>query len=390
MKINMDSKLKSKFNAARRQFPVTEKGSGIIYLNAASTGPLCKPVKSALADFYNTTWYQNQNSDVPAFKALANIHKKGGKMIGANQNEVGFGFSTGFGLNIAAYGLPLKKGDEVLLSDIEFPANVYPWVGLKERGIKVKFIKSVDYKFDIDNFKKAISKKSRVLSLSFVQFFNGYKNDLKTIGKLCKDYGLYFVIDGIQGCGVEPVDVKKCNIDIFSAGAQKWMLSPQGAGLFYVKKELQSSLQRPWMSWLAVDWGLKFGDLFHYDKKPFDSAQQFELGTYPYSHVHAMSEAINLIDSLGVNNIRKYNYSLLDLLIGYIKTDKRYHIVSDIRTKHRSSIFSFGCKDVKKLHRMLIKAGIICVLREGAIRISVHLYNNQTDIKKLIAVLKKK
>ncbi|MFH2037022.1 MAG: aminotransferase class V-fold PLP-dependent enzyme, partial [Candidatus Zixiibacteriota bacterium] len=314
----MNNNLTKKFGAIRRQFPVADKSSGITYLNAASTGPLCKPVKAALVDFYNKCWYQNQNNDIPAFAALDNIRKIGAKMIGARAAEVGFGFSTGFGLNVAAYGLPLKRGDEVLLSDIEFPANVYPWVGLKVRGIKVKFIKSIDRKFDIDNFKKAISKKSRVLSLSFVQFFNGYKNDLKTIGEICKDHGLYFVVDGIQGCGAEPIDVDKCKIDIFSAGAQKWMLSPQGAGFFFVRKDLQNGLQMPWMSWLSVEWGLQFGDLFHYDKEPFDSARKFEMGTYPYSHVHAMSEALNLIDSVGVKNIQQHNHELIDILIEYI------------------------------------------------------------------------
>ncbi len=385
----MNSETDRKFAVVRKYFPVTQKKSGITYFNAASVGPLCRPVKEALDKFFEISVYSNKNTDIPAFADLDRIRKLGAKMIGARQGETGFGFHTNFGLNLAALGLPLKKGDEILLSDIEFPSNVYPWTALKERGIKIKFIKSVNRFFDIGNFEKAIGRKSKVLSLSFVQFFNGYKNDLKTIGEICKRRGLYFVVDGIQGCGVESIDVHKCHIDIFSAGGQKWLLSPQGTGIFYIKKELQDKLNSPWRSWLSVDWGLKFDDLFHYDKKPFDSARKFEMGTYAYSHVHAMAAALQLITSLGVKNIQRHNHILLDILIDFLKTGRRYKIVSNIEKKHRSSILSFTCDSVREVHRALIKSKIICVLREGAIRVSVHLYNDQSDIMRLISILKR-
>ena len=382
-----------KFKAVRKLFPVTGKSRGITYLNCASTGPLCKPVKKVLDDYYEANQYLDKNSDIAAFDDLAKIRKLGARMIGARADEIGFGFHTGYGLNIAAFGLPLKRGDEVLLSDIEFPSNVYPWLALRERGIKVKFIKSVNKRFDIDNFRKAIGvknrkrKKSKVLSLSFVQFFNGYKNDLTTIGQICKDNGLYFVVDGIQGCGVETVNVHRSQVDIFSAGAQKWQLTPQGAGLFYVRKDIQEKLITPFASWLSVDWNLNFTDLFHYDLPYFDSARRFEMGSYPYSHVHAMAAALDLIDSLGVKNIQRHNHQLLDILIDYLKSSPYYRVVSDLKNKHRSSILAFTCDDVKTVHKRLLGNKIICVQREGAIRISVHLFNNEADIKRLIAVL---
>lgn len=385
----MDSQTEKKFAIVRKYFPVTQKKSGITYLNAASVGPLCKPVKEALDRFYEISMYSNKNTDIPAFADLDKIRRLGAKMIGARQDETGFGFHTNFGLNLAAFGLPLKKGDEVLLSDIEFPSNVYPWTALKERGIKVKFIKSVNRFFDIENFEKAISKKSKVLSLSFVQFFNGFKNDLKTIGEICKKHGLYFVVDGIQGCGAEPIDVRKCQIDILSAGGQKWLLSPQGTGIFFIKKDLQNKMNSPWRSWLSVDWGLKFDDLFHYDKELFDSARKFEMGTYAYSHVHAMAAALELIASLGIKNIQQHNHRLQDILIDFLNTSRHYRIVSNIKKRHRSSILSFTCDNVREVHRALMKSKIICVLREGGIRISVHLYNSRSDIMQVISILKR-
>jgi cysteine desulfurase/selenocysteine lyase len=376
-----------KFKSIRKQFPVTQSKKGITYFNSASTGPLSLPARDALDKFNDYSFYLNRGIDNDAFAALDEIRKLGAKFIGARQDEVGFGFHTGFGLNIAAFGLPLKAGDEVLLSDIEFPSNVYPWMALKPRGIKIKFIKSENGFFDIDNFIKAISRKTKVLSLSFVQFFNGYKNNLRNIGAICKEKGIYFVVDGIQGCGVETINVHKCQIDIFSSGAQKWMLSPLGTGIFYVRKDLQNNLKMPFASWLSVDWGINFTDLFHYDLPFFDSARRFEFGTYPYGHIFAMQKSMKLIDSLGVRNIQKHNYELLDILINYLKSNENYKIVSSLKNIHRSSILSFSCPEVNKVYQALLKSKIICSLREGAIRVAVHLYNNEADIKRLVKVL---
>jgi selenocysteine lyase/cysteine desulfurase len=379
--------IKDNFAAVRRFFPVTANKAGITYFNSASTGPLCLPVKKSLEKYYDSAQYQDKNADLGAFADLDKIRKIGAGFISARNDEVGFGFNTGFGLNIAAFGLPLKKGDEVLLSDIEFPSNVYPWLALRERGIRVKFIRSAGGFFDIDSFIKAIGKRTKVLSLSFVQFFNGYKNDLKEIGEICREKGIYFVVDGIQGCGVETIDVHRCHIDIFSAGGQKWLLSPLGTGFFYVRKELQEKIRMPFASWLSVDWKLNFTDLFHYDLPFFDSARRFEMGTYPYAHIHAMATAMELIDSIGVANIQKHNHDLLDLLIDYLKHTGYYRVTSSLEEKHRSSILAFTCPDARKVHKELVRSKIICAFREGAIRVSVHLFNNAADIRRLIDLL---
>jgi len=386
----MTTRTDNSFSKARRLFEVTHKKSGKIYLNSASTGPLSIPVLEALNHYYSRARYDDAQIDNDAFSKLDNIRNMGAKLLTARRDEIGFGFNTGFGLNIAACGLPLKKGDEVLLSDNEFPSNVYPWTALEQRGIKVKFTKSSDRMFNIDNFEKAITRRSKVLSLSYVQFFNGYKNDLMRIGNICRERGLYFVVDGIQGCGVEPINVKKCQIDILSSGAQKWMLSPLGTGLFYIRKDLQKKLTRPFAGWLSVDWKMDFSNLFHYDLLFYDSARSFELGTYPYGHIFGMSAALELILSLGAKNIQKHNHELLDKLISYLKSDKRFRIVSSLESKHRSSILAFTCDNAKELFDFLVyKERIICSYREGAIRISVHLFNNKADISHLIRALKR-
>ncbi|MCX6826132.1 MAG: aminotransferase class V-fold PLP-dependent enzyme [candidate division Zixibacteria bacterium] len=378
----------AKFRRIRKLFPVTGERKRITYLNTASTGPLALPVKKALYDYYEATQYLEKSAmDADAFAALDKIRVLGAGFIGAGPDEVGFGFSTTFGLNIAAFGLPLKNGDEVLLSNIEFPANVYPWLALKERGIRVKFIKSINRQFDIQQFRKSISRKSKVLSLSSVQFFNGYKNNLDEIGAICKENGLYFVVDGIQGCGAEPIDLHKSQIDIFSSGAQKWMLSPLGTSIFYIKKNLQAKLTTPFASWLSVDWKLDFTDMFHYELPFFKSAQRFEMGTYPYAHVFATLAAFKMINSLGIGNIQRHNHNLLDILIEYIQSNHHYRVTSCLKEEHRSSILAFTCVNAEEIYGKLRRSKIVTSYREGAIRVSPHLFNNADDIKRLIAVL---
>lgn len=386
------AKLKDlEFKKIRKLFPVTDRKKGITYLNSASTGPLCRPVKDALYNYYEMTQYLEKSAiDHLAFASLDNIRQQGAHLLGARADEIGFGFSTTYGLNIAAFGLPLKKGDEVLLSDIEFPANVYPWLALRERGISVKFVKSANRCFGLDNLRKAIGKRSKVLSLSFVQFFNGFKNDLPEIGRICREHDIYFVVDGIQGCGNEPLKMSDANIDIFASGAQKWLLSPLGTGIFFIRRELQKKLRFPFASWLSVDWKLNFTDLFHYDLPFFDAARRFEMGTYPYAHLFALEKALELINSLGVRHIQRHNRAMLDELIYYLNSERRFRITSSLEEKHRSSILSFTCDNAREIHKEIVRNRIIASFREGSIRVSPHLFNNQSDIRRLIRVLQSK
>ncbi|HVP07828.1 MAG TPA: aminotransferase class V-fold PLP-dependent enzyme [Candidatus Acidoferrum sp.] len=381
----MNDTIRSKFKAARALFPHTEK---IVYFNAASYGPFASTVTDAINENMAIRTAAEHDDSHYAYEVADELRVGYAGLIGAQKRQVGIGLHTTFGLNIAAYGLPLKKGDEILVSDVEFPAVVYTFQGAaKARGLKVRFIKSRDRHFDIDEFVKAIRPKTRVLALSYVQFFNGYKNDLATIAEICKRHHMYFVVDGIQGMGTEPLNVRRLGIDIFASGCQKWMLAPQGCGFFYLSDEVRDTLTPPWMSWVAADWGMKFSDLFHYDKRLFDSARRFEMGYYAVLNLMGMKASMKIFQDLGIGNIQKHNHDLIDRLVAYLKTDQFYRITSDMTPRHRSSIFTFSCEDVKSLHRAILDRKIILVNREGSIRVSSHLYNNESDADRLIEVL---
>jgi selenocysteine lyase/cysteine desulfurase len=381
----MTAEIKERFKKARRLFPHTKN---VVYFNSASYGPFSTEVKRVIDENVQLRMAGEQDDTHHTFRIADELRADYARLIGAAKRQIGLGLNTSLGLNLAAFGLPLKKGDEVLMPDIEFPAVPYVWRAAAEaRGLKVRFMRSRDGRFHVDELKKAVSRKSRVLSLSWVQFFNGYKNDLAELSALCKSHGMYLVVDGIQGMGVEPINVRKLGVDIFASGCQKWMLSPQGCGFFYLSDEVRDRITPPFMSWLGVDWKMNFSDLFHFDRPWFDSARRFELGYYVVLNLLSMKASVEMFKTLGVRNIRRHNYALIDRLADYIRSRPSYRITSSMETKHRSSIFTFTCKDVERLHKAILKEKIILSRREGSIRVSVHLFNNEADIDKLIAVL---
>lgn len=370
----------------RAVFPHTKETS---YFNAASNGPLSNPGYKAQEAIYIQAKSGRMGRQVEVYDALDNIRRNGARIFGARKKEVGFGFNTTFGINLAAFGLPLKKGDEVLLSDVEFPANVYPWLELRNRGIKVKFLKSNRGCFDIEALQKAITKKTKVLSLSFVQYFNGYKNDMTTIGAICKAHDIFFVVDAIQGAGCEPMNVRKWQVDIASTGGHKWLLGPQGTGIFFVSDNIKDRFRPPWRSWLGVDWKCDWSNLNDFERPFDDSARQFEMGTYPAAHVMALDWSLEFINQLGVRNIQKHNYAQMDKLIDLLKAEPFYRITGSVDKKHRSSIISFTTHrgDIDYIHRLLLYCHIITAMREGSIRVSTHLYNDESDMRRLIICL---
>ncbi len=179
-------------------------------------------------------------------------------MINCNADRIAFVDNTSNGLNILAQSIDWKKGDRILLNDIEFPANVYPFLNLKRLGVEVDFVKSENGIVTSDQIINSIKPETKLVSVSFVQFLSGYKIDLEKIGKYCRTNDIIFCVDGIQGIGAMRIDVKKCKIDFLSCGTQKWLLGMQGLAFIFVDEDFQKKMIPANVGWLSVEnaWNL--------------------------------------------------------------------------------------------------------------------------------------
>ncbi len=257
--------LRETFKALRTaEFPWT---ADTIYLNNASIGPIPERTRRALDEFTAKRTAPHLLPDRELFAGLAAARLGVAQLINCDPSEVALATNTGYGLNLAARALPLKAGDVVLLSDKEFPANVYPWLMLRAQGITVEVARCRPEGWPDEEFllQRLRDPRVRVLAVSFVQFSNGYRADLRKLSAACRANGTYLVVDGIQGIGNSVLDVTETPVDILACGGQKWLLSPWGSGFVYVRKELVAQLEPAITSWMAFEGTDDFSRLTEYN-----------------------------------------------------------------------------------------------------------------------------
>ncbi len=359
-----------------------------IFFNNASYAPMLKPVKEKIDQYWEEV-YNLRQPDHESMDYLQQVRDEAAKMTGADADEIGYAFNTSIGINIAATGLGLKPGDEVILADNDFPSVPYPFKVFEQDGVLLKYAPSIDNNFSLDEARKLVTPRTRVLAVSYVQYFNGFRNDLMAIGEFCREHDIFFVVDAIQGLGHCPLNVRECQIDLLACGAQKWLLSPLGSGFFYLSKDAKRQLKSLSTGWLGVDWQMKFTDLRHFDREPFADSRRFNTGTYPFMQIWAMSAALKYINGLGVENIFRHNLALLDRLVEYLKTSDYYYLKSSLESKHRSSIISIGSPAGDQLWKYLLSENFYLVFREGGVRVAVNFYNTTDEIDALIDKLRR-
>jgi len=368
---------------ARNYFPYLK--NGIIYFNHASTAPISTQIKKRIDEFVGER-SEYALDDYWAFKAVADETKSFiGEMINCGGDRIAFLDNTTNGIIWLAQGIDWKSGDRIILNDVEFPANVYPFLQLKEKGVEVDFITSQNGIVTAEEIIGAIKPQTKLISISFVQFLSGYKIDLEKIGKICKEKGIIFSVDSIQGLGAVRLDVEKCNIDFLANGTQKWLLGLQGLAFIYVRKELQEKMKSAPIGWLAVKdaW-----NLLDFDLTTKETAERFQPGTLNNLGIYAFNSSMKLFKEFGFDEIEKQVLSnskyFIDELakIGY---ESPLHTLSE---KHLSGIVSFRSENAKNIFEILSQKKIVCSLREGYIRFAPHFYNTKQDIDYVVDALK--
>jgi cysteine desulfurase/selenocysteine lyase len=367
-----------------REFPWT---AATIYLSNASVGPIPERTRLALEAFNAKRTAPHLLPDRDLFPMLEAARQAAARLIGADAAEIALMPSTSAGLNVAARALPLAPGDVVLLSDREFPANVYPWLALRRQGIAVEFAPVTAEGFPDEDYlvERLADPRVRALSVSFVQFSNGWKADLARLGSACRANGAWLVVDAIQGLGASPLDVRELPVDLLACGGQKWLLSPWGSGFLYVRRELVPRLEPVAVGWLAIEGTDDFANLLVYGDRLRADARRFELPNAFHDSL-GLATSLGLLLELGVDAIDAYTRSLGEPLLAWAAA-RGVRVVSPAEGEHRSAIVCVAPPDPVEAHRRLRQAGVVCSLREGALRFAPHCYNTVEEIERAVGVL---
>lgn len=364
-----------------REFPWIE-ADNVTYLNAASTGPQPKRTVSTLIEWAELRGSMHKIDFEMQFGTLQRSRELCARLIGAKAAEIALATNTGFGINVAARALPLKAGDVILVPSGEFPANVYPWMGAAQnRGLEYRSVPVSNELLDEDALMRALDDKAvKCVAVSWVGFSTGYKADLQRIGKACRDRGVYFVVDAIQGLGPFTLDARACCIDILACGGQKWLLSPWGSAFTYVREELVRKLEPPFVGWMGPKGTDDFSRMLEYDLTWREDARRFEQISLPYQDFAGMNASLALLEELGHGAVGDHVVCLADEIVRCAEA-ARLALVTPSDRSHRAGIVSVRPRDAAKASARLTKAGVAHSVREGAIRLSPHVYNTVEEIR---------
>ena len=371
----------------KTEFPWIEN-DGVTYLNAASTGPQPRRTVEKLKEWAELRGSMYKIDYEMQFGTLRRSRELCARLIGAKHTEIALATNTGFGINLAARALPLKPGDVFLLSDGEFPANVYPWMGAAmNRGLQYRSLPMKRGLFDEDSLIKALDDPAvKCVAVSWVGFATGYRADLERIGNACRERGIWFVVDAIQGLGPWSLDVRKAKIDILACGAQKWLLSPWGSAFAYVREELIHTLEPPVVGWMGPKGTDDFSKMLDYDLTWRDDCRRFELISLPYQDFAGMNVSLELFEEIGRPAIAAHIERLADEIVVAAR-EKGLGLVTPTDKARRAGIVSVCPGDPQQASERLTNAGVVHSMREGAIRLSPHIYNTVEEIRATIALL---
>ena len=371
-----------------REFPWAVRGDRI-FLNHASTGPMPQRTVDALQQFNAHRAEPWRLSQEVQFGTLAKARVGCARMIGADPSEIALMVNTSYGLNLAARALPFSAGDVVITSDREYPSNVYPWMELEaSRGITLKRIPCDGVLPDEEAILAALDgPRVRGLVLSWVSFATGYRIDVAKLGRACRERGIWFVLDSIQGVGAAPLDVREVDVDVVACGAQKWLLSPWGSGFVWLRPDLVQSLRPVDVSWMATRNSDDFTRLTDYDFTYRDDARRFEVITLPYQDFAGLNASLDLFFEVGLPTVYASVERLATRIVDWALANRDVRLVTPAERARRAGTVAVAPRDPVAASERLTAAGVIHSLREGAIRLSPHFYNTEEEIDAALALL---
>ena len=388
------------FNTTRAQFPgLADK----VFLDAACCSLAPKIAVESIREFLALAMTCPLNSSTHHHMFMDEMRAKArpavARLIHAHEDEIALVESTTHGLSLAAGAIPLESGNRVLISDLEFLEVAVPWVQKKKEGISIDVVPNHRGQVRVEDFAARLTPRTRAISISSVQWTNGFRLDLGVFSRLCCDRGIWLVVDAIQQLGAIPLDVKQTPVDILACGGHKWLNAPFGCGFMYISREAMAKLKAPLAGYLDIqDPPGGWGDYFQTpsttpvgDFALVPTARRFETGgTGNYPGAAGLAASLGLIQQVGPGEISRHIISLTDQLLAGLD-ELPVEIVTPTAKENRSGIvtFSVGSAEqnvalMKRLQEERILVSVRYTSNVGGVRVSCHFYNGSADIEALL------
>lgn len=370
------------WTALRSEFPVTRRWA---FFDHAAVAPITARAQRALTEWAADMAENGLVNEQRWLQRTEHVRELAGRLLNVPPLDIAFVKNTSEGIGIVAEGYPWKTGDNVITAAEEYPSNIYPWMNLAGRGVEVRQVASRDRRIWIDDIRAAMDSHTRLVSLSFVEFASGFRNDLMAIGTLCRERGIHFFVDVIQGLGVLPMDLQQTPIDFLAADGHKWLLGPEGAGIFYIRPELVDRLHAVGVGWNSVV-GCRNFSRIDFRLKPH--AGRWESGTLNVGGISALGASIELLLNIGIPAVWDRVRSLTEYICAR-SAKAGLEVYSSRQPGDQSGIVSLVLPDtdVRQLVLRCRADAIVVNQRAGRLRISPHCYNTPEEIDRLFDCL---
>ena len=363
--------------------------SPTIYLDCAYQAPCPLAAAERLRQAVELKSNPSLQDKSDYFRLPKSVRTRIARLAGADPAEIAVTTSATQGIGIVAAGLRLGVGDEVVVASSNFPSNLFTWLNLRRKGVDVKVIKPTDGEVTIEQVAAAITQRTRVLALDWVSYTSGFRIDLAAFGKLIHDRGGIFVVDGTQGVGAIELNLHTLPVDVMACAAYKWLLGPYGTAFAYVQRDLLGKLDLAVINWYAVEGAENFDSLpkdqftLIHDARVFDSGE-----TGSFINLSGLDASLEYVERVTIKTVYAHCRALLDRLAqGLLACG--YTVSAAALPGHESTILGFHASTVEataRLHARLHAHHVQVSLRQGMIRVSPYLYNDEADIDRLLEV----
>jgi len=369
--------------AIRAQFPASVH---TIHLNHAGVSPLSVDCAAAMEQQIADARDNGPGNIVGWFERIAATRHSLARLVGAGDDDIAFTRSTTHAILLLANALPWRDGDNVVITDLEFPANVYPWLSLEWRGVKTRVVEHrPDGRVAIDDLAAAIDERTRVLAISWVEFPNGFRHDLALLSQLCLERGVLLFADVIQGVGALPLDLGALGVHMAAGGCHKWIMGPPGFGYLYCRPEVVAGMLPAMVGWLGVDEPF---DFLNYDLGRLRrDARRFEESGPTITAAFGAGAAVDLLLEVGNDTIAAY----LEQNTGHLVEGLRsagLRVLSPRGAADWSGIVTVTARgSADEMMRALDEAHIVAAQRGQGVRLSPHFFSNIDDLDRAVDVL---